>query len=111
MSDLPAKTAIPDEPEFTGGWSKPKPATGGWHEPVKEEARETGGWRVAAIPADKRPTTEGAWHQPRPEDTILPRKTRSNGETPRRPKPHAGNVWRAGGGRKRKSRRRRTPSA
>ncbi len=73
MSDLPEKTAIPDEPEFTGGWGKPKPATGGWHEPVKEEVRETGGWRVPAIPAnlEAAPTSEGAWHQPRPEDTIF----------------------------------------
>ncbi len=68
------QTAIPDEPEFTGGWSKPKPATGGWHEPVKEEASATdGGWRVPAIPADLEaaPVSEGAWHLPRPEDTMF----------------------------------------
>jgi membrane peptidoglycan carboxypeptidase len=73
MSDLPEKTATPDQPEFTGGWHKPQ-TPGDWREPAPATRPEgDGGWRAPAMPADLEaaPATEGAWHLPRPEDTLF----------------------------------------
>jgi membrane peptidoglycan carboxypeptidase len=74
MSDHQPTDKLSKEPEIKGGWRKPDIA-GGWHavapRPAEEEPDES--WRVPAMPTDLEvvPTQEGAWHLPRPEDTIF----------------------------------------
>lgn len=76
MSDRPTQ-AHPDNPDDRNGES-------GWHAPeqpgtwrVPESAQrsgdETGGWRTPALPTnlDIVPDDRGAWHLPRPEDTVF----------------------------------------
>jgi membrane peptidoglycan carboxypeptidase len=75
MSDQPSSPTekIPENPEFTGGWSAPK-TPGGWRQPPGQESTDAGsGWRVPTLPTtlDQQPEAEGAWHLPSPEDTIF----------------------------------------
>lgn len=74
MSDHEPKDKTAQEPEVKGGWSKPK-TVGGWREITPAQtAEKTEGWRVVpAMPPnlDIVPEQEGAWHLPRPEDTIF----------------------------------------
>lgn len=74
MSDHEPTDKLSNEPEIKGGWRKPDTA-GGWRavtpRPTENEPDE--GWRVPAIPTNLNvaPVQEGAWHQPRPEDTTF----------------------------------------
>lgn len=96
MSDQPSTPIekIPDEPEFTGGWGKPK-VPGGWQQPEgKEKPKEESGWRVPTLPTTLKPEPEdeGVWHLPAPEDTIYTPEDKIEiaipaGETP--PEPEA----------------------
>jgi membrane peptidoglycan carboxypeptidase len=73
MADRPKdpSDSIPTSPKFTGGWRKPS-ERGVWHPPEKPQD-QVEGWRVPAMPANKtvEPESEGAWHLPRPEDTLF----------------------------------------
>jgi membrane peptidoglycan carboxypeptidase len=81
MSDRPSnptETIVPDEPQFTGGWSKPK-TPGGWRAPETKRPKEqekssaAQGWKTPMLPQDLdvTPKEQGVWHLPRPEDTTF----------------------------------------
>lgn len=73
MSDQPSNKRS-DLPEVEGGWTRPK-TVGGWRQLEPESSQEeNGGWRVVpAMPENLtvEPVNEGAWHLPKPEDTIF----------------------------------------
>lgn len=67
------KKSQPEKPEFSGGWHKPQ-SPGGWHTP--DVSPSQGSWRQpapVALPAELEvePEAEGAWHLPKPEDTVF----------------------------------------
>lgn len=75
MADRPELESVPDGPNYTGGWRKPSTSTAA---PAVESApaapQAESGWKtVPALPANLQvePEQKGAWHLPRPEDTVF----------------------------------------
>ncbi|MCB9454046.1 MAG: transglycosylase domain-containing protein [Anaerolineaceae bacterium] len=85
------KQSQPEKSDFSGGWHTPQ-SPGGWHTP---DTSGQGAWRepvrVRTLPEELEvePEAEGAWHLPKPEDTVFTpdHETEIPVEAPPQPEP------------------------
>ncbi len=71
MSDRPPHIdPLPDQPQVTGGWHRPH-TPGGWRPPSPTPPPAPKPEPTLPDNLGAAPASEGTWHLPRPEDTIL----------------------------------------